>query len=279
MQLMPKWFFPADPPPVNPVDHPVAGPGANQHGRGFRLVQISDCHLPAKPATPYRGLNADEGLSALVATVIRWQPDALMLTGDLSEDASPESYRRLASALDRVNAPVCALPGNHDELEQMARFFAAGPYQGPYVQQAGAWDLALLNSSLPGRIDGRICEKDLEALDELLDAGRPTLLALHHQPLPIGAPWIDRYMLESPEVFLNWVTARVHVKAVTWGHVHQVFEMQLGAARFVSAPSSAANSLPATQRFTSDPAGPACRRWELFGDGQLETGILHTNAR
>jgi Icc protein len=263
---------------MNPVDHAAAGPGTLQAGHGFRLVQISDCHLPANPATPYRGLNADEGLTALVAAATAWRPDAVLLTGDLSEDASPESYRRLSSALDQIKGPVFALPGNHDETLQMARFFAAGPYQGPSVQTAGAWNLALLNSSVPGRIDGCISEDDLEALDAMLDTERPTLLALHHQPVPVQAPWIDRYMLEDPGALLQWVAAKANVKAVTWGHVHQVFETQLGAVRFVSAPSSAANSQPKSQRFTLDTAGPACRWWELFDDGRLKTGILYANA-
>ena len=69
-------------------------------GRGFRLAQISDCHLSADPDKPYRGLRADTGLEAVIAATARWQPDAVLVTGDLSEDASESSYQRLAGHLD-----------------------------------------------------------------------------------------------------------------------------------------------------------------------------------
>jgi len=39
-------------------------------------------------------------------------------------------------------------------------------------------------------------------------------------------------------------------------------------------PSSAANSLPATEKFCLDPAGPACRWFQLSTNGLVETGIL-----
>lgn len=33
----------------------------------FCIVQISDCHLAADPAQPYRGRNADAGLRSVLA--------------------------------------------------------------------------------------------------------------------------------------------------------------------------------------------------------------------
>jgi hypothetical protein len=42
----------------------------------------------------------------------------------------------------------------------------------------------------------------------------------------------------------------------------------------LGAPSTVANSLPQTRRFTLDLAGPACRWLELGVDGGVETGLL-----
>ena len=248
---------------------------SGKQGRGFRLAQISDCHLPEKPQTSYRGLNADQGLAAVLAALVRWQPDGIILTGDLSEDASRASYQRLAAVTRELGVPVCALPGNHDEPALMQEFFPNGPYAGPHLQQAGDWQLLLLNSARPGRIDGCLDEADLQAISGLLAGDQPAVLALHHQPLPIGAPWIDRYMLEQPEKLLEQLRHWQQIKVVTWGHVHQVFESRVDGVRFLSAPSTAANSLPNTQRFTLDPDGPACRCFELFADGGVESGILY----
>lgn len=240
----------------------------------FRLAQISDCHLPASADTSYRGLKSDPGLAAVIDTLAAWQPHALLITGDLSEDASEASYSRLAERVAQLNVPVCVIPGNHDDPARMQPYFPNGPYGGPLVFEAGGWKLLLLNSARAGRIDGSIAPEDLQKLGETLQGDAYCLLALHHQPVAIGSPWIDKYMLQQPQDLLDCVAAHSQIRAVVWGHVHQPFETQIGKTRFMSAPSTAANSLPECARFTLDPAGPACRWLELFDDGHLETGIL-----
>jgi Icc protein len=240
----------------------------------FRLAQISDCHLPQSPDKPYRGLKADPGLRAVLAAVADWQPDAVLITGDLSEDASEASYERLAEKVGELGVPVCAIPGNHDLPARMLEYFPYGPYDGPFVFEASGWKLLLLNSARAGRVDGSVASDDLGVLAEALQDPGPALLALHHQPVAIGSPWIDKFMLADPGELLDWVAGNPQVKAVVWGHVHQAFEATVGSARFMSCPSTAANSLPGCERFSHDPAGPACRWLELYPDGRLESGIL-----
>ena len=249
-----------------------------QPGCGFRLAQISDCHLPASADKPYRGLRADTGLEQVLAAVADWRADAVLVTGDLSEDASEPSYQRLAGCIAELNVPVLAIPGNHDLPALMQRYFPQGPYPpypGSTVLQAGDWQVLLLDSARPGRVDGSIDAQQLEQLEHQLQSGVPALLALHHQPVAIGSPWIDKYALDQPAALLEFVAGHPEIKAVLWGHVHQAFDRRIGNARYMSAPSTAANSLPGHERFTHDPAGPACRWLELFADGRLETGILH----
>ena len=52
------------------------------------------------------------------------------------------------------------------------------------------------------------------------------LVALHHQPVPVNAPWIDRYALEEPERFLNYIDRENRVRCVAWGHVHHAFSTE-----------------------------------------------------
>lgn len=244
----------------------------------FRLLQISDCHLSESVATHYRGKSADAGLESLLKAMAAWQPQQILVTGDLSEDASPLAYDRVLQALLSLAVPICALPGNHDEDGLMRRYFPAGPWSGPYVGSAGAWQLVLLKTSIAGRIDGAISPGDIAVLGSLLEAEsrRPVLIALHHQPVAVGAAWIDRYMLQDPGVLLRLLEAHEQVRGVVWGHVHQAFASNVGHAQLLACPSSAANSLPATRQFEHDPAGPACRWLLLHADGMLETGLLHS---
>lgn len=174
-----------------------------------------------------------------------------------------------------------ALPGNHDDPERMRARFPAGPWPSPLAVAAGAWRIVLLDSRVEGHVDGRLEDADVGWLDGWLrkNGDYPVLLALHHHPVAMGSPWIDRYALQSPEALLRLVEEHANVRCVVWGHVHQHFEGICRAARLLACPSTAANSLPGSERFTADPAGPACRWLELHPDGSLETGLLRAEVR
>jgi len=239
-------------------------------------VQVSDCHLSADRKTRYRGQNPDAGLRALLRRIAEWRPQLLLATGDLSEDASVAAYRRLATRLERIGVPICALPGNHDADERMREYFPCGPWDGPLFLSAGAWQIILIRSSAEGRIDGIINRTDLQRLREGLHGGPggPVLLALHHHPVPAGSPWIDRHMLEAPESLLQVISEHQRIRGVVWGHVHQAYAANCGRTRMLACPSTAANSLSGTLRFELDPAGPACRWLQLGARGGLKTGLL-----
>jgi 3',5'-cyclic-AMP phosphodiesterase len=245
----------------------------------FRLVQISDCHLPADPRTLYRGRNADWGLESLVEPVAAFGPQLVLATGDLSEDASEASYDRLQNYFRRLGVPVCALPGNHDDSGVMRHYFPDGPWNGPLIMPAGEWRLVLLGSAVAGRIDGVISADAIGSVQAWLDGspGHPVMVALHHQPVEVGSPWIDRYPLQAPGPLLELVQRHHQVRGMVWGHVHQEFDLRLGNARLLACPSTAANSRPVSLRFTDDPAGPACRWMLLHADGELETGLLRAD--
>jgi Icc protein len=242
----------------------------------LKVLQVSDCHVSADPEAVYRTRNADRNVRSLLPAMRAWNPDVILLTGDVSEDASPAAYSRVADMLGEIDAPLLALPGNHDDPRIMQNHFRQGPWDGPFVQEAGSWLLALMDSTVRGRVSGCIQQQDLDRLDAQLDASSAdfVLVALHHQPVPVNAPWIDRYALENPDVFFKGLDRDLRIRCITWGHIHHDFRSKRKGADLLGAPSAAANSLPETERFTLDPAGPACRWLELHEDGRVETGLL-----
>ena len=251
---------------------PFAGESAT-----LRIIQISDCHVSADPDALYRGQGADANFQKILHLARRWNPALVLLTGDVSEDGSQESYERISGFLAQTGVPVLALPGNHDDAVVMSRYFRLGPWDGPQVLEVENWQLVLLDSTEPDRISGCFSTSRLEQIHASLhDKGTGhKLVALHHQPVPVGSPWIDRYMLESPERFFEVIDQSPRVRCIIWGHVHHDFQEQRKGVTLLGAPSTVANSIPGAQRFTLDPVGPACRWLELSARGEVSTGLLY----
>lgn len=242
----------------------------------MRILQITDCHLSADPDARYRGEDARANLAALLTRARAFRPDMLLASGDLSEDASPASYRALQACLGLVDAPVLSLPGNHDDAALLAECFPGSPLATPALSEHGGWQIIRLNSCLPDRPEGRLSRRMLRGLERILGAadGKPKLVALHHQPVAVGSAWIDRYPLLEADAFLRLTDACADVRAVVWGHVHQAFDGRRCGTAMLGGPSSVINSLPGVCEFTPDPAGPACRWLELMPSGDISTGII-----
>lgn len=240
------------------------------------IAQISDCHLPADPSQKYRGINPHKNLKKLMRKVKALKPDLLLATGDLSEDGSRKSYRLLKQYLNLPGTPVLALPGNHDDAEMLAEAFPGSPIETISVSDHDSWQIIRLNSCLPGKPEGRINKRTLVDLERLLDEGsqRLRLITVHHQPIFVGSPWIDKYPLLDPEPLLQLIDHYPDIKAVVWGHIHRSFERQRNGTAMLGGPSSAINSLADAQKFTEDATGPACRWLKLNPDGTFLTGIV-----
>lgn len=240
------------------------------------IAQLSDCHLPADPKQNYRGINPHQNLKTMVRKLKNLKPHLVLATGDLSEDGSQASYRNLQKILEPLGVPVLALPGNHDAPDLLAEFFPGSPVGTIKVSEHDRWQIIRLNSCLPAKPEGGLGEAVLNELENYLinNNQNPCLIALHHQPIPVGSPWIDKYKLMEPERFLQLIDRYPNIKAVVWGHVHQVFEAVRKEVLMLGGPSSAINGLPAALRFTPSPAGPACRWLELKTDGSLLNRII-----
>lgn len=238
----------------------------------FTLLQLSDCHLSADPEARYRDQNADATLLSLLPACRLLAPDGLVLTGDVAEDGSAEAYRR-AGRLVRNLAPQAAwIPGNHDQRAAMAEAFAAeGFSDGPRLKWGG-WQIVLLDSAVPDRPEGYLDTQRLAPLDAL-SPDRPALVFVHHQPLPVASPWIDKYPLTEPERLWQRLDPEI-VKIVAFGHVHQAFSGERNGIACLAAPSTVANSQPGMARFTHDPTGPKARWFRLWPEGRWLSGIV-----
>lgn len=242
----------------------------------LRLVQVSDCHLSGAVGADYRGQDADANLQALTPALRAFDPDVLVLTGDLSEDGSFESYCRLADWAASFGCRVWWIPGNHDVPERILVPFGAAGFEGGFQTgsrlEAGGWQFLLLDSTWPNDPAGELNEARLAGWDVLCPS-RPFGVFVHHQPLPVGAHWIDKVGMRAPERLWDRVEAGPRPAFIAFGHIHQRFRRRHAGVECLAAPSTAANSLPGTPRFTAGESTPMAR-WFRFDREDFRSGLL-----
>ena len=86
----------------------------------MRIIQLTDCHIYGDAASNFDGINTKKTFERVLEGVQKVKnPDLVVGTGDLSMDGSPQSYSWLRQRLERIDAPVILIPGNHDQQDEL----------------------------------------------------------------------------------------------------------------------------------------------------------------
>jgi 3',5'-cyclic-AMP phosphodiesterase len=243
-----------------------------------RLVQFTDTHLFADPAARLCGIATSDSLDKVLALarLNGWPPDAILATGDLSQDGTPESYAHFVRVFDGLGPAVHCLPGNHDIPGILAAAVkGARTVHAGRRFEAGDWQVILLDSVIPNDNSGELADGELEFLDRALssDARRHALICQHHNPVPVGSAWLDEMRLRNADAFFRVIDRHPHVRAVLCGHVHQEFESERRGVRLLATPSTCLQFLPGSEPFMLDVRPPGYRRLTLHPDGRIDTEV------
>jgi 3',5'-cyclic-AMP phosphodiesterase len=185
------------------------------------LVQISDPHLRT---------NDETSAAALAAAVERIRalpdrPDAVLVSGDVADTGAEAEYALARELLAPLQLPVHLIAGNHDRM----------PERSQYAVRCGDLRLVACDSTIPGEDGGRL---DLAWLAERLAENPrvPTIVALHHHPVPIGIAWLDRIGLpdEDRTALADLLRRSPQVRRVVAGHVHRSSYATLGGCPVVT---------------------------------------------
>lgn len=251
-------------------------PSASSNPSSVLVVQLSDSHLFAAADGMLLGMKTRDSLHAVVDLVLaeHAQIDLVLATGDLSQDGTVESYQAFREASDRLQAPKRWLPGNHDELREMAFAAQHSDFLDPVVD-IGNWRITLLDSAVPGSVPGYLEDKQLQLLAQALSEApeRHHLVCLHHHPVPIGAAWMEPIGLRNPDALFAVLERFPQTRALLWGHVHQEFDQPRNGVRLMASPSTCIQFAPNSVDFGLDSLAPGYRWLRLLDDGEIETGV------
>lgn len=237
------------------------------------FVQISDTHLFSDPSAKLWDVAPEAMLDRALEELPKLgKPSFILMTGDCSSDGSRNSYQRLQQKLARFEVPVYYLPGNHDDPATMAKLYLGKdlPPREKLTQtfEALGWRFVLLDSSVPGEDGGELGDAQRAWLRSTLAAhpSTQTIVVVHHNPMPVGSAWLDTMTIADANALAAILETSSQVRAVLFGHIHQVFETRRNGAQYLSAPSTFFQFKPHSDRFGKDDRPPGVRVIRLNGD-------------
>lgn len=246
----------------------------------IRILQISDCHLFADDNGSLLGINTQQTFHQVLQTAANdtFKPDILILSGDLSQDMSARAYKKMADALKIFPCPIYWIPGNHDDFNTMARVFAKTQLKSDKaILTSNGWQITLLNSQKPGKVEGCLDAAELTHLNNSLRNRnhQHDLVMLHHHPMPIGCGWLDPLGLNNAKVFFAALAKnKEKLRAIVWGHIHQEFEMEKDHVKYLAAPSTCIQFKPNSKKFALDTKrAPGYRCIELLENGKINSWV------
>ncbi|MFC9892589.1 metallophosphoesterase [Nocardia sp. NPDC127579] len=217
------------------------------------VAQVSDTHFDLGDRNAERAARVMRFLSAL-----RHRPDAVIITGDITDSGRPGQYAQAAATLGLPtpsagpsDIPLYFLPGNHDDRAAFRTGLLGEPAATTPINQV-AWvgapsattgvTVALLDSSIPGDSGGRLAPETYDWLREVLrgaPADSPILLAMHHPPAPLFSPVVDVIALADPDRLAEVVGGDDRILGVLTGHAHSAAATTFAGKPMLAAPSTA----------------------------------------
>ncbi|MEJ7929371.1 phosphodiesterase [Ramlibacter sp. AN1015] len=214
------------------------------------LVQLTDLHIREPGRLAYGRIDTAPYLRTAVQSVLRLRqrPEAVVITGDLTDFGRAAEYAHLAELLEPLQMPVYLLPGNHDDRDQMRRSFPHHAWLGPegsflqYSVQVGSLRLIALDTCEPGASHGTLDAQRLQWLEQELQARKdePVVIAMHHPPFQTLIGHMDDIGLLQGAAQLEALVARhPNVERVICGHLHRAIDVRFGGTIACTTPSPA----------------------------------------
>ena len=253
----------------------------------INLVQITDLHLREDPKAwlnwghPVSHCSPWDNLDAVLKDIqqLAIQPDLLVISGDLAEEETLKTYKQLHQRLltfsEDKGLPIVCLPGNHDEVSLMHKVFTTKPIDMPNQLRLKSWQLLFLDTTYNKQQAGYLHNKQLIALEQQLQEQprQPTLIFMHHHPIPVNSTWMDRMMLQDNRPFLDLIEQHPQIKAIAHGHIHQGFEGQYKHIAVFGTASTCVQFKTQHAHAVFDDKAPAYRCLQLHDNGTIQSQL------
>ncbi|WP_414829722.1 metallophosphoesterase family protein [Alteromonas sp. H39] len=239
-----------------------------------RLIQISDCHLFGEPSHEAHDNNPATSLQAVLSLLMQASPDMLIVTGDISGDDSPQSYRLFLSMLTDTlgDTPWYVIPGNHDGNPSFEASLDHKQLRAGSPVSLGNWEIHGIDTRFKGTL-GHASASELDAVAKAMQTHpqHHHLLALHHHILPSDS-WMDRHCLTNAKEVAQWIVQQPGLRAALHGHIHTHSHYDIADCAIMGVPSTCWQWAMQPD-FGVDDTQPGYRELLLSDDGNWTTTI------
>ena len=239
---------------------------------GISVLHITDLHLFAEQGRELLGVVTDASLETVLDLALgQATPDALLVTGDVTQEGEPEAYQRVREIVaQRFSGASLWLPGNHD-LGAVMRASGATMSQ----LELGDWLIVAIDTHVDDEVSGHIDGAEVERLDGLLTRAEAphVLICGHHPPMAVGTSWLDTQVIDNAAELLATLERHERVRGYLFGHIHQAFEAMHGGLRIIGTPSTCFQFEVGSEQFAVDDLSPGYRWLNLRADGSIETTV------
>lgn len=153
--------------------------------------------------------------NAVVDEMLALDPDVVVVKGDLTDTGRAEEYDAFLACYGRLGAGLHHVRGNHDAMRdpELAR------QDAPYAIPLDGVTLAVLDTTVPGRVGGALEAEQRGWLDDLASATTGPVLVFAHHPAWNHDP---NYGLSTDdhEALLRVFARRENIVGYLAGHTH-----------------------------------------------------------
>jgi 3',5'-cyclic AMP phosphodiesterase CpdA len=194
------------------------------------LVQISDIHIGS--------LYNSSVFDNIVEEVNSMKPDAIIVTGDLTDEGLLPQFELARKELARLNCKnLIIMPGNHD-YRHTGYLLYKKFFPGRQINDMDDVVVVTLNTARPDRDEGEVGYRQLSwmqnAIKEFDGQNKKIIVAMHHHLIAVPDTGTDKILILDAGDTLR-VCLESQVDLVLCGHKHRPWIWNLGTLQIAYA--------------------------------------------
>lgn len=189
----------------------------------MEIVQMSDIHIGS--------MFKQDTFDLLVEEINSLEPDAIIITGDLTDEGLLFQFERARSELQRFKcSSKIVLAGNHDYRHTGYLLFKKFFQSKQVFELDDDVVLVTLGTARPDRDEGEVGYRQNKWMSDILSNydGKTKIVAMHHHLIGIPDTGTDKIIiLDAGDTLMACLQAKVDL--VLCGHKHRPWIWKLGS--------------------------------------------------